>query len=66
MKTPKPGFDRLYRIDEVAELLGLKSCTVRKWMSLRKLGFCKVRGATRIPESEVERLVRFVPPREER
>lgn len=50
--------DRLLRISEAAERLGLRESTLRRWVLLRKITFTKPGGrAVRIPISEVERLI---------
>jgi excisionase family DNA binding protein len=49
--------DQLQTIDETAQRLRLKPRTVRRWVFLRKVGYVKVGGAVRIPESEIERVI---------
>lgn len=48
---------RLFLIAEAAELWRLKPRTVRRWVFLRKVTYCKVGGRVRIPESEIVRVV---------
>ena len=58
---------KLLTIDVAAGVLGLKPPTLRAWMARRKIGFVRLGRATRIPQSEVDRLVErgFVPARPE-
>lgn len=46
-----------YRAEEVAERLGVKVSTVRRWIFDRRLTVIKFGRAVRIPESEVERMI---------
>ncbi len=51
--------DRLvYRVREVAEILGMAERTVWRWLREGRLKRVKVGGATLIPSDEVERLIR--------
>lgn len=56
----------MLRVAEVARRLGLKEGTVRLWLSRRKLAYVKLGRAVRIPEAEVERLIKenLIPARE--
>jgi excisionase family DNA binding protein len=45
-------------VAKAAERLGLKEGTLRIWLYQRKLAYVKLGRAVRVPESEVERLVR--------
>ncbi len=58
--------EKQYRLSEAASLLGLRECTLRKWATLRKIKVHKVGGATRLPESELRRLIysNVIPARE--
>jgi excisionase family DNA binding protein len=49
---------RLLTVAETAERLGVKIPTIRLWLTLRKLEYVKLSRAVRVPESEVERLIR--------
>jgi excisionase family DNA binding protein len=55
-------------VRETAERLGLRECTIRAWLSARKISFVRLGRAVRIPESEVSRLIETntVPRREPR
>lgn len=59
-------FEEMLRVAEVARRLGLKEGTVRLWLSRRKLAYVKLGRAVRIPEAEVERLIKenLIPARE--
>lgn len=58
----------MLRVAQAAERLGLKEATIRAWLSRRKLAHVKLGRAVRIPEAEVERLIRenLIPAREKR
>jgi excisionase family DNA binding protein len=43
---------------EVGQRLGLKPATIRMWIAKRKLAHVKLSRAVRVPEAEVERLIR--------
>lgn len=45
-------------VSEVATRLGLKPATIRVWIARREIGHCKLGRAVRVPEAEIERLVR--------
>jgi excisionase family DNA binding protein len=55
-------------VADAANRLGIKEGTLRLWLAQRKLGHVKLGRAVRVPESEVERLIRenTIPAREER
>jgi excisionase family DNA binding protein len=55
-------------VSEVGQRLGLKPATVRLWIAKRKLGYVKLGRSVRIPELEVDRIIRAntVPARENR
>jgi excisionase family DNA binding protein len=44
-------------VRETANRLGLRECTIRAWLSARKIDFVRLGRAIRIPESEVCRLI---------
>ena len=48
----------MYRIREVAKILGLTERAVRQWVIDRKIKAVKIMSEWRIPEEEVERLKR--------
>lgn len=59
---------KLYRVEEAADLLGLKPSTVRKLILQRRITVCRpATRAVRIPESEIARIQRdgLSPRREE-
>lgn len=45
-------------VAEVAKHLGLKEATVRLWISQRKIAHIKLGRAVRVPQQEVERIVK--------
>lgn len=45
-------------VAQVADRLGLKPATIRLWIAKRKLAHVKLSRAVRVPEAEVERLIR--------
>ena len=61
--------ERLYRVDEAAEILGFAEVTVRTWIRDRKIAHVRVgeRGV-RIPQTEMDRLtsVGLIPARQSR
>lgn len=62
----RDGFERLYTPKRVGEILGLKTCTIRLWIALRKIGSVKIGDrAIRVPESEIAKLIEagYVPAR---
>jgi excisionase family DNA binding protein len=48
----------MLNVTEVAKRLGVKPATVRLWISKRKLAHVKLSRAVRVPEAEVDRLIR--------
>ena len=48
-------------VAECAKRLGLKEPTLRLWLSQRRLAYCKLGRAVRIPQREVERHIRENP-----
>lgn len=46
----------MYRIAEVAKILGFKERTVRQWIADGKIKAVKIMSEWRIPEEEIERL----------
>ena len=46
----------MYRIAEVAKILGFKERTVRQWIVDGKIKAVKIMSEWRIPEEEIERL----------
>jgi excisionase family DNA binding protein len=59
--------NKLLTVEAAAAALGLKAPTVRAWMARRKIGFVRLGRATRIPATEIERLIDrgLIPPRAE-
>ena len=49
---------RLLNVRQVAEQLGLRDNTIRKWIALRKIEYIKAGSAVRIRQSEIDRIVR--------
>lgn len=47
-----------HRVKAAAELTGLKVPTLRAWMARRKIGHVKLGRAVRIPQSEINRIMR--------
>ena len=52
------GSDKKLTVVAAAARLGLQPVTLRAWASRRKISFHKLGRAIRIPESEVERILR--------
>jgi len=50
--------EKLYRVSELAKLLGVNGVTVVKWTRGGKISAYSINGYYYIPESEFERLVR--------
>jgi len=49
--------NRLLRVAEFADSLGIKPSCVRRWLLERKIACVKVGRLVRIPATEVERLI---------
>ena len=49
--------EKMYTVKEVAKLLSLAEITIRQWIQKGKIKSVKVGSATRIPESEVKRII---------
>jgi len=47
----------MLRVCEVAAKLGIKECTVRLWLSQRKLTHVKLGRSVRVTEEELKRFV---------
>jgi len=45
-------------VKEVARILGLSEITIRQWIGIDKIKSIKIGSARRIPESEVQRLLK--------
>lgn len=45
-------------VADCAERLGLKEPTIRLWIAQRKIAHVKLGRSVRVPESEVDRLIR--------
>lgn len=52
----KVGDKMMYRIKEVAQILGFTERAVREWVRTGKIKAVKIMSEWRIPEEEVERL----------
>jgi excisionase family DNA binding protein len=51
------GIARLYSVPEVAALLAVKPCTVRKWVQQKRLTTVRPGGrVVRVPETELLRV----------
>ena len=48
----------MHNVQKAAERLGLKPSTVRTWILHRKISYVKIGRAVRIPEQEIERIIR--------
>jgi excisionase family DNA binding protein len=48
---------KLLSVRDTAERLGMAEVTIRIWLAQRKLEYVKLGRATRIPESEIQRLI---------
>lgn len=69
MNTREGLWRGLLRVEEAAELLGLRPSTIRAWLLRRQIASVHLSGrAVRIPLEEVERIIRegTVPAREVR
>jgi excisionase family DNA binding protein len=57
---------KLLTVSQTAEVLGMKECTVRLWLSQGKFTYAKLGRSVRIPEDEIERFIalRMIPARE--
>jgi len=61
--------DKLLRVTEVAERLGLRASTIRAWILQRRIEAVRVgRRAIRVPSSAVQRIIEVgvIPVREQR
>ncbi len=58
----------LLNIHEAAHRLGLKASTLRAWVLARRIAYCKIGRAVRIPAFEIEKIVErgYMPAREVR
>ena len=54
----KVGDKMMYRIKEVAQILGFTERAVREWVRTGKIKAVKIMSEWRIPEEEVDRLKR--------
>lgn len=55
-------------VAEVAQRLGLQPSTIRLWIAKRKLSYVKLGRSVRIPDAEVDRIIRAstIPARQNR
>lgn len=51
--------EKLFPVDETAEILGIHPMTVRKWLTAGKIRGVKVGRLWRIPESSLQELAKF-------
>jgi excisionase family DNA binding protein len=49
---------RLWRVREAAQFLGMRESGVRRWILLRRVAVVRLGRLVRIPEEEIERLVK--------
>lgn len=49
--------EKLYKPNEVAEILGFTTKTVQNYISEGKINAVKVLGSNRVKQSEIERLI---------
>ena len=45
-------------VDQAAGQLGLKPSTLRAWVMKRRISYVKIGRAVRVPEKEIDRLIR--------
>jgi excisionase family DNA binding protein len=66
MDTEKPV--RLLRVEEAAQLLNVKSSTIRAWIARRRIGSVRLGRSIRVPLEEADRLIAqgTIPAREPR
>jgi excisionase family DNA binding protein len=50
--------ERLLTIREASEQLGLRESTLRKWVLLKRIAYCKLGRAVRVPATVVEKMIR--------
>lgn len=57
---------KLLTVGQVAELLGLRECTVRLWLSQGKFAYAKLGRSVRIPADEIKKFtaLRMIPAKE--
>ncbi len=65
MKT-RDTAGKLLTVAQVAELLGMRECTVRLWLSQGKFTYAKLGRSVRISADEIEKFIalRMIPARE--
>jgi excisionase family DNA binding protein len=49
--------EKLYKVREVSQLLGVGYSTLRRWIKLGRVRVVRVGNRYRIPESEVKKLI---------
>lgn len=47
----------LLEVPAAAEYLGIRSGTLRNWLSARRIGYVKVGRLTKVPKSELDRFI---------
>ncbi len=50
--------ERLLTVREASEKLGLREATLRRWVLDKRVAYCKLGRAVRIPAAAVSRLIR--------
>lgn len=49
--------NKLLTVDEVAETLAIQPATIRRWLLLRKIPYCKIGRSVRIESDTVQSLI---------
>jgi excisionase family DNA binding protein len=49
--------NRLYTVEEAADILRLKPKTLRNWISARKIPFLKIGGSVRLSEQQLQEII---------
>ena len=57
--------DRLFGLKEAAEMLGVKQSTLRKWVYLGNIEYCKVGGMLKFSESQIRACIKEFPSRKQ-
>ena len=52
------NMETLYKVKEVASILKVSVHTVRYWVLNKKIKFIKIKKSVRIPQSELDRLMK--------
>lgn len=51
---------KYFNVREASELLGVKETTIRTWLSLRKIPYCKVGNCVRFTQEQIDSVARPV------